>query len=201
VNNASKNTQAEQVISSKEQYEKLLSQNELLLSENEYLKQQLQELKRLIFGSKSERFISDDSQLSLFDTDKEKAPETETEEINYTREKAVKEKQVAVRAKIPSHLPRVEEVVEPENIEDGSKKIVEEIIEVLEYNPAKVYVRKIVRPKYAKAHNDGVVIAELPTLPIPKGNAGASMLAYILVSKFVDHLPYYRKYKYLKDRI
>jgi hypothetical protein len=38
----------------------------------------------------------------------------------------------------------------------------------------------------------------LPSLPIPKGNAGASMLAHIFVSKFVDHLPFYRQMMMLK---
>ncbi len=190
--NDTKNTQTEQVILSKGQYEKLLS-------ENEYLKQQLKELKRLIFGSKSERFVPvDDSQFSLFDTEKEEVQEKETEQISYTREKPCKEKQIAIRTAIPSHLPRVEEVVEPDYIEEGSKKIGEEITEILEYNPAQVFVRKIVRPKYAKANNDGILIAGLPTLPIPKGNAGASMLAYIMVSKFVDHLPYYRQIQIFK---
>ena len=69
---------------------------------------------------------------------------------------------------------------------------------MLEYNPAKIYVRKIVRPKYARPNNDGVQIAELPTLPIPRGNAGASLLAYIMVSKFIDHLPYYRQIQIFK---
>jgi len=103
-----------------------------------------------------------------------------------------------VRVKIPAHLPRIEEVIEPEDILDGSKKIGEEITEILEYNPARVFVRKIIRPKYAKPRDEGVVIAELPSLPIPKGNAGASMLAYIMVSKFVDHLPYYRQIQIFK---
>jgi len=199
VKNVAENTVCEQEFISKDQYEKLFEQNEKLLSENEYLKQQLAELKRLIFGSKSERFVpTDDTQLSLFDTVQEEIPEKESEQITYTREKSGKEKQPAIRAQLPAHLPRVEEVIEPENIEEGSKKIGEEITEVLEYNPAKVYVRKIVRPKYAKPNNDGVVIAGLPTLPIPKGNAGASMLAYIMVSKFVDHLPYYRQIQIFK---
>ncbi len=190
--NKAGNTILEQEFVSKEQYEKLLS-------ENQYLKQQLDELKRLIFGSKSERFIpSDDAQLSLFDDPGEEEHPKETEEINYIREKPVKEKQQPVRASIPSHLPRIEEIIEPEDIQEGSKKIGEEITEVLEYNPAKVYVRKIVRPKYAKANNDGVQIAELPTLPIPRGNAGASLLAYIMVSKFIDHLPYYRQIQIFK---
>jgi transposase len=35
-------------------------------------------------------------------------------------------------------------------------------------------------------------------LPIPKGNAGASMLAHLTVSKFVDHLPFYRQIQIFK---
>ena len=175
-----------------------VSKYEKILSENEYLKQQLQELKRMIFGSKSERFVpTDDSQLSLFNIEQE-ILKSETEEITYTREKAQKEKKNAVRAKIPAHLPRIEEIIEPEDVDEGSKKIGEEITEILEYNPARVFVRKIVRPKYARSSNEGVSIAELPSLPIPKGNAGASMLAYIMVSKFVDHLPYYRQIQIFK---
>jgi transposase len=38
-----------------------------------------------------------------------------------------------------------------------------------------------------------IAIAELPSLPIPRGNAGPSMIAHVLVSKFVDHLPFYRQ--------
>ena len=91
------NLGAEQVILTKEQYEKLFGQNEKLLSENEYLKQQLKELKRLIFGSKSERFVPvDGSQLSLFDGPGQETKALQTEEIKYTREKPVKEKQQPV---------------------------------------------------------------------------------------------------------
>ena len=199
--NAIENHIDKQQFVSWEQYEKLLSENEKLRSECEYLKQQLAELKRMIFGSKSERFIpTDDAQLSLFG-DNALTPavaDTETQEITYIRERQTKEKQQPVRTAIPSHLPRVEEVIEPNNVEEGAKKIGEEITEILEYNPAHIFVRKIVRPKYAKANNQGVIIAELPPLPIPKGNAGASMLAYIMVSKFIDHLPYYRQIQILK---
>jgi len=191
VKNASENINTSQEYISRDQYAKLVS-------ENQYLKQQLEELRRLIFGSKSERFIpSDDTQLSLFEQEKQKE-EAKTEEIRYTRKKAEKEKQKAIRAKIPAHLPRVEEVLEPDHIEEGSKKIGEEVTEILEYHPASVFVRKIVRPKYANTRGEGVVVAQLPSLPIPKGNAGASLLAFIAVSKFVDHLPYYRQIQIFK---
>lgn len=177
-----------------------LNQYQKQQQEIEYLKFQLDELKRMIFGSKSERFIPSDSgvtQLNMFDTPPEDEAISETENITYSRVKQKKEKQKAVRVKIPSHLPRVEEIIEPEE-KEGLRKIGEEVTELLEYSPAKVYVRKIVRPKYAKPLSEGVLIAELPSLPIPKGNAGASMLAYIMVSKYIDHLPFYRQIQIFK---
>ncbi len=152
----------------------------------------------MIFGSKSECFVpAHDSQLSLFDEEKQE-DQPQTEDINYTRKKADKKKQNPIRVQIPARLPRVEELIEPENIKEGSQKIGEEITELLEHNPAKVYVSKVVRPKYAVPNNRGIDIAQLPTLPIPKGNAGASLLGFITVSKFVDHLPYYRQIQIFK---
>ncbi|MBL4754468.1 MAG: transposase [Flavobacteriales bacterium] len=185
---------AEQLVSiPKKEYDKLIS-------DHQYLKEQLAELKRLIYGSKSEKFIpSNSEQLGLFTLEgKGQEAEAETETITYTRTKSGKKKQIPVRALLPAHLPRVEEVIEPEGLVEGSKKIGEEVTEILEYNPANIFVRRIVRPKYAKPGNSGVVIAELPSLPIPKGNAGASVLAHILVSKFIDHLPFYRQRQIFK---
>lgn len=176
---------------SKELYENLLADHALL-------KQQLAELRRLIFGSKSERFVPiPEEQLSLFATSQEKEV-PETQELTYSREKKKQAKQQPVRTVLPAHLPRVQEIIEPEVLPEGSKKIGEEITEQLEYNPAQVFVRRIVRPKYALPKDQGVIIAELPTLTLPKTNAGASMLAHIAVSKFVDHLPLYRQRQIFK---
>lgn len=189
VENASQ-TQQEYV--TKEQYDKLLF-------EYEYLKQQLADLKRMIFGSKSERFVaSDDSQLSLFDRKEEQVPGPEKIEVSYQKTKPNKEKKSPIRVALPAHLPRVEEIIEPDDIDENDRKIGEEITEILEYNPSRVYVRKIIRPKYVKANKQGIVIAELPSFPIPKGNAGPSMLAWLFVSKFIDHLPFYRQIEILK---
>ena len=43
-----------------------------------------------------------------------------------------------------------------------------------------------------------MVIAQLPSRPIAKSIAEASLLAYILVAKFVDHLPLYRQIQQFK---
>ena len=81
---------------------------------------------------------------------------------------------------------------------EGAKKIGEEVTEILEYTPGRLWIRKIVRPKYALPEEAGIVIADMPSLPIPKGNAGASLLAHIAVSKFADHIPFYRLQGILK---
>lgn len=180
-------------LSFKEKYEK--SQQEVAV-----LKQQLIELRRLIFGSKSERFIAsqaDEHQLGLFAEDIQQKVTVEQEQISYSRVKS-KEKQVPVRALLPAHLPRVEEVIEPTSLDTDAVKIGEQVTEILEYNPAKIFVRRIVRPKYVIKDQNNIVIAELPTLPLPKSNAGAGLLAHILVSKYVDHLPFYRQRQIFK---
>lgn len=186
-----KNIQNEVV--SKAEYDKLLQ-------EYQSLKIQLSELQRMIFGSRSERFVPvTDGQIDLFTgTALSEQAKVQKQEISYTRTVGTKKKQKPIRTEIPSHLPRVEEVIEPSEIEPGSKKIGEEITEILEYNPANIYVRRIIRPKYAKPKNTGVVIAPMPSLPIPRSNAGAGMLAQIAVSKFIDHLPFYRQIQIFK---
>lgn len=191
---------AELVTITKAEYQELIG----LKAQVAYFKFQLSELKRLIYGASSERFIGAPSpdQPNLFTLDEQQPVETpaETEDIAYTRKKKKKENQ-ALRLELPSHLPRREEVIEPLDIPEGATKIGEAITEVIEYVPANAFVRRIVRPKYIVEQNDEqtrIVIAPLPTLPIPKGNAGASMLSHILVSKFVDHLPFYRQVQIFK---
>jgi len=171
---------------------------DILKQKYQLLKYEMDQLKRMIYGKKSERFVGcDDNQLNLFNSEDSDKPEETTEDIAYTRKKSSKQKQIPIRAKIPAHLPRVEEIIEPKK-ETGMKKIGEEITEILEYNPARIFVRKIIRPKYSFDNKDGIAIADMPSLPIPKGNAGASLLSYIMVSKFVDHLPFYRQIQILK---
>jgi transposase len=175
--------------------------------DNLYLKEELNKLKKLIFGGKTERFESKSNveQLSLdfgFEPTNKNQDKEETIEVSYKKKKqSTKPKKKSIRAAIPSHLPRREEIIEPEEDTTGAKKIGELVTEVLEYEPGNIYVRKIVRPKYIKKEQENeysdnkIVTAELPSLPIPKGNIGPGFLAHIYVSKFVDHLPYYRQIK------
>jgi transposase len=155
-------------------------------------------LKRLIFGKKNERFVPASPEQSALDFGEQPdvaSPETEQETISYKRKKKT-DKNKPVRLALPAHLPRKKQVLEPENKEPGAVKIGEAVTEILEYTPGKLYVRQYVRPKYVQ--QEKVIIAPLPTLPIPQGNAGPSLLAHLMISKFVDHLPYYRQVQQFK---
>jgi transposase len=165
-----------------------------------YLKQELAQLKRMIFGSKSERFIGNDpNQLSLgLDKEQIEAPEIVTEDISYTRKRPKAEtKNSPIRLPLPSHLHREEILIEPQEDISGAKRIGEVVTEILEYTPGKFYVEKYIRPKYVTPQ-EKIVIGELPSFPIPRGNAGAGLLSHLLISKFVDHLPFYRQVQQFK---
>lgn len=179
----------------REENEKLVEINTEQQQKIAYLEHELAQLKRMIFGSRRERFVPVGSgQLALGLESVETLGATpQQEQISYTREK---KKGKAIRLELPSHLPRQTQTIEPENLVEGAKKIGEAITEILEYNPGRLYVKKYVRPKYVQ--QEQIVIAQLPTLPIPQGNAGPGLLAHLLISKFVDHLPFYRQVQQFK---
>ncbi len=176
----------------REEYDKLRH-------DNLYLHQELEKLKRMIFGIKSERFVpADTSQLSMeLGPTMEPPVETKTEDITYTRHKADKEKGHA-RMEISPSIPRETIVIEPEEEVTNGRKIGEVITEVLDYTPGKLVVTRYIRPKYALPNEQGIMIGQLPSLPIPRGNAGAGLLAHLIISKFVDHLPFYRQVQMFK---
>src|SRR5207248_11604059 len=63
-----------------------------------------------------------------------------------------------------------------------------------EYVPAKIVRHEIIRPKLAcPCGKAGVSIAPLPPTVVAQGQPGAGLVAHVLLSKFVDHLPLYRQ--------
>ncbi len=79
-------------------------------------------------------------------------------------------------------------------------RIGEEISEKLDIVPQKIQVIRHIRPKYACRDCEGVEddgptvkIAPMPPQIIPQGIVTPGLLAYILVNKFADGLPFYRQ--------
>jgi len=194
--------------------EKLLAEKEQIIAQQaariSYLEAALSELKRLIFGYKSERFIPDHppEQLSL-ELGVEAAqpavePVVEAEEhISYSRKKPVqKNANHPGRIPLPDHLPRKTIVIEPDVDTSQMVKIGEEVSEILEIRSAQLFVRRIVRPKYvnkqAEEGEQQLYIAPRPEEVIPRCMAGISLLVHLLISKYCDHLPLYRQQKIFK---
>jgi transposase len=175
-------------------YQELIEENTAQKAKITALEAQLSQLIKLINGFKSEKLhrTSDiANQPTLFDveTTPEEQEQPEQETITYNRTK----KKHPGRHKFPDHLPVREIIIEPEEEVEGLVKIGEQISDTLEYTPASLVIRRTIRPKYAKANGEGVLIGNLPTRPIDKSIAEACLLANILVSKYVDHLPLYRQ--------
>lgn len=182
---------------SKEDLLKVISSRDQALSERnekiDYLEAQLAMYKRMQFGQKRERFEGDPNQTMLpFE-----APPVEVQQ----QEQEIKEKIEYVRkrpnhkgrAKLPTHLPVVEIEIHPEGDLTDMVCIGKEITEELECEPAKFYINRYIRYKYAAKNGDAVSIAELPERVIDKGIPGAGLLAMILTAKYQDHLPLYRQ--------
>lgn len=190
----------------------LLSEKDVLLTEKdsailkltgdiEAIKFQNDQLRRMIFGSKRERFIStvDTHQLSLEFEPKaaeiEEAVKIERETIRVAYQRGKTKKEHPGRLALPSHLPVVETILEP--IEDTTNMVCigKEVTEELDYTPAKLHINRIIRPKYITKEdakgNQKQVIAEL-NRPIPKCIASAALLAMIFTDKYIYHLPLYR---------
>lgn len=101
------------------------------------------------------------------------------------------------RKPLPEHLPRIEHVLMPEEVEadiDAFDKIGEEVTEVLERRPSSAVVLRFVKPKFMrkdrKASGDTTVfVAPTPAMPIPRAIAGPGMLADSIVKRWEDHQP------------
>lgn len=190
----------------KEKYEASLLQIEDLQGKVMQLTHQLAQLQKMIFGTKSERYVSgnpDIVQGSLFSQDPEgtSCSVINTQAVSYVKTKITAEpKAHHGRMKLPDTLRRETFVIEPSEDVTGGKKIGEDITEILEWKPGELYVKRIVRPKYAVKATDPnpacdtrIVMAELPERPLEKCMAGPGLLAQIIVDKYLDHLPLNRQ--------
>jgi transposase len=160
---------------------------------------QLSEYKRLVHGSKRERFISENNpqqQMLPFTVDVENQ-EVEHENINYSRVKKQRSNHPG-RLALPDHLDVKENLIEPEDDTAGLKCIGQEVTDELEFIPSRLFINRFIRPKYAMEDGEGILIADLPTRPIEKAIAGPGLLSQIMVDKFVDHLPIYRQVQRFK---
>ena len=181
----------------------LTKQNTSLSQEIETLKHNIAIFQRALFGKKSEKLnLEDIEQLKLLFDEAEVSADTQAElgfEDDDDEDDFSKPKKKPGRRPLPKDLPRetiIYDLAEDEKVCSCGcilSKIGEDKSEQLERIPATYKVIENVRLKYAcKSCEDTIKRAAAPIKPLPKSIATASFLAYVIVSKFADHLPLYR---------
>ena len=179
------------------QQSELSAQREKLRSrdgEIEHLKLVIAKLRRMMFGTKSEKITREIEQLEM------KLEELETCQSEHaaTTSTVADTRSRPTRRPLPEHLPREVHTHLPrqdscEQCGGELRKLGEDVSEMLEYIPACFKVIRHVRPKLSCTKCDVIVEAPAPSRPIERGLAGPGLLAHVLVSKYADHLPLYRQ--------
>lgn len=180
----------------------LRKENDSLQKEISFLNESIDWLKRQLFGKRSEKTAPDSNEEQLylkgFEPQNETSGDEETITVQYQR-KRKPSRTGQNKVKVPPNLPV--ERVEIDLPESEKKcpttgkalvKIGEEITRKLSFRPAQYYIKEIARPKYGLPNAEGVVYADLPEGIIGRCLADESLLADVLVRKFVDHMPLYR---------
>lgn len=166
-------------------------------------------LNRQLFGRKSEKLRAYDPNIPDLFADEfaglqHQAEEKRDEVVGkIEKESAEVRKQNRQNRKMIEDLPVLEtETIEPAGVDLSLyRRIGEEITKVVKHKPGMLYVKEIIRPKYAlkdstmlpPAGQKGVEIAPMPLMPVDKCIADTSLLAEILLQKYEYHVPFYRQ--------
>ena len=210
-----------------QEYDRKFQQAEALIIEleqkNSAMLKELTFLRRRMWGKSSERFIPQDpnqrriefdgieltpEEKKLYDDSVNTVAEYKEKRKNQVRKQASK----PVRVELPDTLRR-EVIILPDPKEVNQQdwvNIGEKVTEVLSYKPAEIYVKQYIRKVWAKkgtgsmdANNaeentPGVVISPYPDYLQKHSKADPSLIASLLVGKYVDHLPFYRQIEMFK---
>lgn len=178
-------------------------------------------LRRKVFGKMSEKNLPlDPDQLLLFEqehlTDEERArldKEVEAAEQQMAKTITVKVKP-SRRDLDTTGLPTEVIDIYPDGTTDENGKLKDEYVEIgtdessrLEHIAAKTYIKKTVIHKVMLKSDSNnktpedrrIICARLPLAPVNRCMAGASVLADIIIGKFMYHLPFYRQIQQYKE--
>ena len=162
----------------------------------------------LLFKRFSRSSEQDSSQQQLFEEAEQTAETTwDTEGSSDTITVETHQRKKRGRKPIDEAVPRVDIL---HDIDESEKqcacghtmtRIGEEVSERMQVIPAQMYAERHIRPKYACRHCEGsgdeekpaVRVAPSPPSILPGSIVTPGLLAFILMNKFVDHLPFYRQ--------
>jgi transposase len=166
---------------------------------------ELAHLRRMRFGARSEGFSPEERDLfqdtlaSDLAAAQAELAKKQAEEAAATTEPQVPRaaRSRAGRQPLPDHLPRIEHLHEPQLCTCGQcgkelVKIGEDISEQLDVEPARFFVHRHIRPQYACRACQTVEAAPIAPAVIDGGMAAVGLYAWVIICKYLDHLPLYR---------
>ncbi len=194
---AAKDAQVAQLTEHNAALQVLVNELEELTKRQDYL---IAELRHARFGKKSEKLSEEERQLAFEDleiaaSETQEAIERQPNLQGKSPRKAAKRN----RGHLSPSLPRVEQIIEPENMacSCGCTTLVpigEDRTERLDVIPAQFRVIVTVRPRYACSRCDaGILQAPAPSHLIEGGLPTEALMANVAVAKFCDHLPLFRQ--------
>ncbi len=163
--------------------------------EIDHLQAQLDKLRRMNFGSRSEKVSRRIAQMEADLNRLQKESDTLTVRVY---DPAVQRplRQTRTRKPFPESLPRDEKRLLPAapccpNCGGSLSYLGEDTAEQLELMRSAFRVIRTVREKHACTQCDTIVQAPAPSRPIERGIAGPGLLARVLTSKYAEHTPLY----------
>jgi transposase len=179
----------------------LIEKQQILIKE-QAIKIQMLEAKvdvmlRRFFGKSGEQLDPNQLMLLMEGLDpKNPLPKDEPCAVAEPRRRA--KSKTSRRPRLPEHLPVVEKVIDPLEVQQDPEAwrcISQEESEQLEYEPSKMYRLKTIRRRFVKKDEPLKVPVIAPLAPrLLEGSIlSASLLAHIITRKFCYHLPLYRQ--------
>jgi transposase len=167
------------------------------------LHQKVDALVRRIFASSSEPF--NPNQMDLFGVTGPQTPEEPGKVSASCSEGAPRQKSKRREPRFPEDAPVEEIVIDPLEVQaepEAYQYIGEEVSVQHDFTPGTFRKVRTVRRKYVrkKVADAKPVIAPLPPKLQDGCIAAPGLLAHIAVSRFVDHLPFYRQEQIFKTR-
>jgi transposase len=167
------------------------------------LRLRIAKLKKQAFGKSSEKVEREIEQLELALEDLliaaaegDTTPSAEDKAAPATPTGETAERKPRRRPRVSESTPRERRELDPgtccPDCGGDLRPVGEDVSEILDMVVAQLKVLEIARLKKSCRRCEKMVQEPAPSRPIPGSMASAALLAYILVSKFDDHLPLYR---------
>ena len=204
------NRYKQQISSHKQQISSHQQEISIYRQELALLHLELNQLRRKMFGIRSDSQLKGvlEGQLELFTLGAAEVAVLSSDEllkqeatlVNAELDKKPRNPRTAPRMVFPADMERQDLVIDPEGDLSAYHVISEEVTEILVHEPGRFRIKRIVRRRWALNDSSdvchkGILIAPIPSRTVKRGLFDESVLAQLLISKYVDHLPLYRQKK------